>query len=80
MSLATHLSPQSNWRSSRKPKRSFNLANRAIQIPSLVRPGRTLREEEFKPSWYADADVAAHSERRYHPGQQAVAARERDQR
>ena len=25
-------------------------------------------QKEFKPSWYAQADVAGHSERRYHPG------------
>jgi acyl-homoserine lactone acylase PvdQ len=26
---------------------------------------------KFKPSWYAQADVEAHSERRYHPGEKA---------
>ena len=26
----------------------------------------------FKPSWYAQADVEAHCERRYHPGEKAT--------
>jgi acyl-homoserine lactone acylase PvdQ len=29
-------------------------------------------KKQFKPSWYAQADVLAHSERRYHPGEQAA--------
>jgi acyl-homoserine lactone acylase PvdQ len=27
-------------------------------------------KKQFKPSWYARADVEAHSERHYHPGEQ----------
>ncbi len=30
-------------------------------------------KKEFKPSWYAQADIQAHSERRYHPGENATA-------
>jgi acyl-homoserine-lactone acylase len=30
-------------------------------------------KKQFKPSWYATADVEAHSERLYHPGDQAAA-------
>ena len=30
-------------------------------------------QKKFKPSWYARADVEAHSERHYHPGQEATA-------
>ena len=26
-------------------------------------------KKEFKPSWYAQADIDAHTERRYHPGE-----------
>ncbi len=37
-------------------------------------------KKQFKPSWYSQADIAAHSERRYHPGEQALAARVRDER
>ena len=29
-------------------------------------------KKQFKPSWYAQADVAAHRERRYHPGDSAA--------
>ncbi len=29
-------------------------------------------KKQFKPSWYAQADVADHSERRYHPGDTAA--------
>jgi acyl-homoserine-lactone acylase len=31
-------------------------------------------KKQFKPSWYTRADVEAHSERHYHPGQQSVGA------
>ena len=31
-------------------------------------------KKEFKPSWYSQADIQAHSERRYHPGENATAA------
>jgi acyl-homoserine-lactone acylase len=29
-------------------------------------------KKQFKPSWYTQADVGAHSERRYHPGERAA--------
>jgi acyl-homoserine-lactone acylase len=32
-------------------------------------------KKQFKPSWYAQADVEAHCERQYHPGENAAAAR-----
>jgi len=32
-------------------------------------------KKQFKPSWYAQADVEAHSERHYHPGEQAAGAK-----
>jgi penicillin amidase len=30
-------------------------------------------KKQFKPSWYSRADIDSHSERRYHPGEQAAA-------
>jgi penicillin amidase len=33
---------------------------------------------QLKPSWYARADVEAHCERRYHPGEKATQARPAD--
>jgi acyl-homoserine-lactone acylase len=35
-------------------------------------------KKQFKPSWYTQADVAAHSERRYHPGEHAADSRSRE--
>jgi acyl-homoserine-lactone acylase len=35
-------------------------------------------KKQFKPSWYTQADVAAHSERRYHPGEESTDRRPRD--
>jgi penicillin amidase len=32
-------------------------------------------KKQFKPSWYAKADVLAHSERQYHPGEQTASVR-----
>lgn len=32
-------------------------------------------KRQFKPSWYAKADVEAHCERQYHPGEQSTAAK-----
>jgi acyl-homoserine-lactone acylase len=34
-------------------------------------------KKQFKPSWYAQADVRAHSERRYHPGESTAVGRVR---
>src|ERR1700722_12557984 len=40
--------------------------------PHWFDQGALYAKRQFKPSWYAQTDIQAHSERRYHPGENAT--------
>jgi penicillin amidase len=40
--------------------------------PHYLDQGRLYSKREFKPAWFTPADIKAHSERSYHPGQTPV--------
>ncbi len=80
-SLGIPSSGWSSWRRQPKAKTILQFGESGDSAsPHWFDQAVLYAKKQFKPSWYTQSEVQAHSERRYHPGEHATPRRARDER